>query len=226
VELIFNRNTENYGSRRDIRYFPCSNEQFFKIVSDYERYPEFLSEVKVCKVIETKGNKKLVEFQVSVVKSFTYRLWITEEKPRRISWTLDSGIFSRRQWAHGLEEVVAKRGRNMSWTRPSKSRAWPNRQGSGKSESAEHDAVLSRAGEKEIWITKKTDAWCGIGSKMNHFPSGVRSSRKSLALALGRLHDEESVRSALGDINCPRKFSPPYSAARPVQKKTFSQDWQ
>ncbi len=71
--------------------FPCSSDQFFAIISNYESYPEFLSEVKKCKVIETKGNKKLVEFQVSVIKTFSYRLWITEEKPKSMSWTLDSG---------------------------------------------------------------------------------------------------------------------------------------
>lgn len=71
--------------------FACTPEQLYSIVSDYEKYPEFLSEVKSCKVLETKGNKKLVEFQVSVVKTFTYRLWITEEPAKRISWTLESG---------------------------------------------------------------------------------------------------------------------------------------
>lgn len=71
--------------------FPCSSEQFFTIVSTYEKYPEFLSEVKECKVIQTDGNKKLVEFQVSVIKSFSYRLWITEERAKRIHWTLESG---------------------------------------------------------------------------------------------------------------------------------------
>lgn len=71
--------------------FNCSVDQFYKIVSDYEKYPEFLSEVKDCKIIETQGVRKLVEFQVAVVKTFTYRLWLTEEAPRKIHWNLDSG---------------------------------------------------------------------------------------------------------------------------------------
>lgn len=71
--------------------FSCTPEQFYAIVSDYEKYPEFLGEVKACKVIQKKGNKKLVEFEVSVIKTFSYRLWITEEAPTRISWELDSG---------------------------------------------------------------------------------------------------------------------------------------
>ncbi|MBX3021323.1 MAG: SRPBCC family protein [Bdellovibrionales bacterium] len=71
--------------------FNCTPEQFFTIISDFEKYPEFLTEVKQCKVLETKGNKKLVEFQVAVIKTFSYRLWVTEEAPKRMSWTLDSG---------------------------------------------------------------------------------------------------------------------------------------
>jgi coenzyme Q-binding protein COQ10 len=61
--------------------FPCTTEQFFKIVTDYEKYPEFLSEVKSCKVLKTEGSKKLVEYKVSVIKSFTYTLWMNETDP-------------------------------------------------------------------------------------------------------------------------------------------------
>ena len=67
--------------------FNCTPEQFYSIVTDYEKYPEFLSEVKTCKVIETKGNKKLVEFHVSVIKTFSYRLWISENAGKGISCT-------------------------------------------------------------------------------------------------------------------------------------------
>ena len=89
--------------------FPVSNEQFFALISDYEKYPEFLSEVKSVKVVETKGNKKLVEFRVSVLKTFTYRLWITEEKPNRVSWTFDSGdVFKTSVGSWDLEEAGGK----------------------------------------------------------------------------------------------------------------------
>jgi coenzyme Q-binding protein COQ10 len=89
--------------------FPCSPDQFYNIVADYEKYPEFLGEVKGCKVIETKGNKKLVEFQVSVIKTFKYRLWMTEEKPKRISWTFDSGdVFKTSQGSWDIEDSGGK----------------------------------------------------------------------------------------------------------------------
>lgn len=71
--------------------FNCKVEEFYKIISDYEHYPDFLSEVKKCKVLKTDGARKLVEFQVFMVKSFTYNLWLTESPTTEISWTLESG---------------------------------------------------------------------------------------------------------------------------------------
>jgi coenzyme Q-binding protein COQ10 len=71
--------------------FPCSVDQFYSIITDYPNYAKFLDEVAECKVVDTKGNQKLVEFRVKVVKDFTYRVWITEEPPRRIHWRFDSG---------------------------------------------------------------------------------------------------------------------------------------
>ncbi|WP_413584156.1 type II toxin-antitoxin system RatA family toxin [Bdellovibrio sp. HCB274] len=71
--------------------FNCTPEQFFKIISDYEKYHEFLAEVKQCKVLKTEGNRKLVEYNVSVVKTFKYSLWMTESAPNSITWEFASG---------------------------------------------------------------------------------------------------------------------------------------
>lgn len=89
--------------------FPCSNEQFFSIISDYEKYPEFLSEVKSCKVVKTDGNKKLVEFTVSVIKTFSYRMWMTETAPNAISWNLDGGdLFKTSSGSWKLQDMGGK----------------------------------------------------------------------------------------------------------------------
>lgn len=86
--------------------FPCTREQFFNLITDFEKYPEFLSEVKSCKVIEAKGNKKLVEFQVNVIKTFSYRLSMTLDSPQKLSWVLDSGdLFKTSIGSWELKEV-------------------------------------------------------------------------------------------------------------------------
>src|SRR5437868_2515111 len=71
--------------------FNCSVAEFYKIISDYEKYSEFLAEVKDCKLIQSEGNQKVVEFQVSLIKKFAYKLRITENEPTGISWTFVSG---------------------------------------------------------------------------------------------------------------------------------------
>jgi len=71
--------------------FNCTPAEFYKIISDYEKYHEFLNEIKSCKVIKTEKNKKLVEYSVSVVKSFKYQLWMTETEDKEIVWEFAGG---------------------------------------------------------------------------------------------------------------------------------------
>ncbi|NJM10280.1 MAG: polyketide cyclase [Bdellovibrionaceae bacterium] len=89
--------------------FPCTPDQFFAIVSDYEKYPEFLSEVKSCRILKKEGDRKLVEFSVSVIKSFTYRLWLSEVPGKKVSWVLDGGdLFKTSTGSWVLEDLGAK----------------------------------------------------------------------------------------------------------------------
>jgi coenzyme Q-binding protein COQ10 len=89
--------------------FPCTTEQFYKIVTDYEKYPEFLSEVKSCKVLKVEGAKKLVEYNVSVIKSFTYTLWMTETKPTAVVCEFASGdIFKTSKGFWKMQDEAGK----------------------------------------------------------------------------------------------------------------------
>lgn len=89
--------------------FNCTPEQFFKIISDYETYHEFLAEVKQCKVIKVEGQRKLVEYNVQVVKSFKYSLWMTESPPSGITWEFASGdIFKTSVGSWKLEDEAGK----------------------------------------------------------------------------------------------------------------------
>lgn len=89
--------------------FNCSPTEFFAIISDYEKYPEFLAEVKEMKVLKAEGAKKLVEYKVMVLKTFVYRLWMTELAPQRIDWELDGGdLFKSTRGSWVLEESQGK----------------------------------------------------------------------------------------------------------------------
>ncbi|RME16288.1 MAG: polyketide cyclase [Bdellovibrio sp.] len=89
--------------------FNCTPEQFFKIITDYEKYPEFLTEVKECRILQEEGNKKLVEYKINLIRSFTYRLWMTEEPFTKVSWVFDSGdLFKVSTGSWVLEEDAGK----------------------------------------------------------------------------------------------------------------------
>jgi ribosome-associated toxin RatA of RatAB toxin-antitoxin module len=89
--------------------FNCSKDDFFKIIADYEKYPEFLAEVKDCRVVETIGAKKKVEFTVSVIKSFSYELWMSETPTDRIEWDFAGGdLFKRSSGSWVLEDQAGK----------------------------------------------------------------------------------------------------------------------
>src|SRR4051794_13075198 len=89
--------------------FNCSTAEFFKIITDYGNYPQFLSEVKECKVTKTDGNKKLVEYKVSLIKTFKYSLWMTEQEPSAVSWEFAGGdVFKTMKGSWKLEDQAGK----------------------------------------------------------------------------------------------------------------------
>ena len=52
------------ASAKTTEVFPCTVEQFYAIITDYENYPEFLSEVKQCRVVGEENGQKVVEYDV------------------------------------------------------------------------------------------------------------------------------------------------------------------
>jgi len=89
--------------------FNCTPQQFFDLLKDYEKYPQFLKEVKSCKVIEDKGQDKMVEYKVSVVKDITYVNLQTENPPNEISWKFVRGdLFKSMSGGWKLEDMNGK----------------------------------------------------------------------------------------------------------------------
>jgi ribosome-associated toxin RatA of RatAB toxin-antitoxin module len=71
--------------------FNCTPEEFFAIVSDFEKYPEFLPEVKSVKITKNEGSTKEMEYSVSLVKTFKYKLKSTEVAPSKVDFHFVSG---------------------------------------------------------------------------------------------------------------------------------------
>lgn len=71
--------------------FNCTTEEFFKIVSDYEKYPEFLTEVKSVKIYKNAASTKEMEYHVSLIKTFKYKLKVTEVLNKSINFEFIGG---------------------------------------------------------------------------------------------------------------------------------------
>ncbi|MFZ4405498.1 MAG: SRPBCC family protein, partial [Pseudobdellovibrionaceae bacterium] len=72
-------------------------------------YHEFLAEVKQCKILKVEGSRKLVEYNVQVLKSFKYCLWMNETAPNSINWEFASGdIFKTSVGSWKLENEADK----------------------------------------------------------------------------------------------------------------------
>ena len=69
-----------------------SPEKLFDVISDYEKYPEFLPEVKKVKVEGGQGSIKEVTYTVDIkAKVISYTLKHTAERPAKVSWTMVKG---------------------------------------------------------------------------------------------------------------------------------------
>jgi coenzyme Q-binding protein COQ10 len=67
-------------------------EKFFDVVSDYEKYPEFLPEVKKVKVEIGQGGVKEVTYTIDIkAKLINYTLKHTSERPTMLRWTMIKG---------------------------------------------------------------------------------------------------------------------------------------
>ncbi len=71
--------------------FNCTDQEFFDLISDYESYPEFLSEVKAVKILKKEPGKVEMEYSVSVIKTFKYKLLAEEKRPSSIKFKFISG---------------------------------------------------------------------------------------------------------------------------------------
>jgi len=80
------------GTQQDIQ-IAVSPEDFFAVISDYERYPEFLDEMEATTVLSRNDGVVDAQFTVNLVKRVTYTLTLVERAPLGITWSLKEGPF-------------------------------------------------------------------------------------------------------------------------------------
>lgn len=82
------------GATRSI-IFNAPIDKAWAVISDYERYPEFLSEVKKIRTANRRGNEVDVSYEAQIVKLIKYTVHMKEEGPKKVSWTLVEGEFMK-----------------------------------------------------------------------------------------------------------------------------------
>lgn len=67
-------------------------EKVFDTIINYDRYPEWLTEVKKIRTSDRKGNEVKVHYEVDFkIKTIRYTILAKEERPQRMSWTFVEG---------------------------------------------------------------------------------------------------------------------------------------
>ena len=70
-------------------------DRVFDVIIDYDRYAEFVSEVKEAKSANRRGNEVDVHYGIDLIKRIHYTLHHVEERPRSVRWTFLKGELMR-----------------------------------------------------------------------------------------------------------------------------------
>ncbi|MEZ0311838.1 MAG: type II toxin-antitoxin system RatA family toxin [Myxococcota bacterium] len=62
----------------------------WSVVTDYERYPEFLPEMTSVSIVSRHDNVVVARFDLELMMRFSYTLRLEEDPPAALRWTLDS----------------------------------------------------------------------------------------------------------------------------------------
>lgn len=80
----------------------------YEVISDYEKYPEYLSESKNVVINSKNGNSAEVTFTIEVIKKISYTLKMTGIPPKKISWKLIKGDLMKKNEGYWTFEEVKK----------------------------------------------------------------------------------------------------------------------
>jgi coenzyme Q-binding protein COQ10 len=67
----------------------ASPEQCFSIIIDYEKYPEFLSEMRSVSIERREEDFALVAFELDLMMRVQYTLRLFEDRPNLVRWSLE-----------------------------------------------------------------------------------------------------------------------------------------
>lgn len=75
------------------KIMPVSMDTLLGVITDFERYPEFLPEVVGARTVSSGNGKATVRFELDLIKRFNYILDFDLSGGNSVSWTLASSDF-------------------------------------------------------------------------------------------------------------------------------------
>lgn len=83
-------------------------KQCYEVISDYEKYPEYLDESKHVVIHSKNGNSAEVTFTIEVIKKISYTLKMVGTPSKKISWKLIKGDLMKKNEGHWTFEEIKK----------------------------------------------------------------------------------------------------------------------
>jgi coenzyme Q-binding protein COQ10 len=78
----------------------------YQVITDYSKYAEFMDGVSGVKVLQNSEASAKVEYSLNLIKTFSYTLSMTHNKPTKVSWIFESGdIFKRNNGSWSLKDL-------------------------------------------------------------------------------------------------------------------------
>jgi coenzyme Q-binding protein COQ10 len=71
--------------------FDAPIENIYKVLINYESYPDFMDGVSRVTETSRDGNVAVVEYNLNIIKKFNYTVKITEVENESVSWTFEGG---------------------------------------------------------------------------------------------------------------------------------------
>ncbi len=83
----------------------CPPQQLMSVITDFGRYPEFLSEIVDARILSEEPGVWEVAFALQIVRRLEYTLRLERTTPLKIQWCLVEGIFRVNTGSWTLESL-------------------------------------------------------------------------------------------------------------------------
>jgi coenzyme Q-binding protein COQ10 len=81
-------------------------DRVFDVIVDYERYPEFLSDMRQVQLVSRNDGVALVAFELELIMRIGYTLRLVEDRPISVQWTLEKAkMMSANEGGWKLEDL-------------------------------------------------------------------------------------------------------------------------